>query len=161
MVTAALLPLLIVRCDRRPGLVAEAVNELAARMVEPAARTAGAGGGEPVAATCGVAGPSRPRRPWLAGVRCRTRADVGDRRPATAASRPSAVDRLALQEFRRRLGELPEGREAWDVLVGSAAQVWVVVDGAVTAGHAPAGAAAAWPRRAWSAEPVGEVASWW
>ena len=33
VVTAALLPLLIVRCDRRRELVAEAVAELAARVV--------------------------------------------------------------------------------------------------------------------------------
>ena len=35
----------------------------------------------------------------------------------------STVDRLALQEFRRRLAKLPKGQEAWDVLVGTASQV--------------------------------------
>jgi hypothetical protein len=121
VVTAALLPLLIVRCGRRPELLAEAVPELAARMVEPAR--------EPPAS--GVANRLLRRVVW------RVRHDPGDGGRQVYVSdlahvappagdgcfEASTVDRLALQEFRRRLAKLPKGREAWDVLVGTAAQV--------------------------------------
>jgi hypothetical protein len=124
VVTAALLPLLIVRCERRPELVGEAVNELAARVVEPAH--------EPPAPA--VANRLLRRVVW------RVRHGYGDHRwqvpmpdPARAASAGDAdvdvvavdrvaVDRVALAEFRRRLAARPRGVEAWAVLAGSASQ---------------------------------------
>ena len=146
VVTAALLPLLIVRCDRRPELLAEAVPELAARMVEPAARN-GRRCREPSAAPGGVAGPSRLRRT----VRWQVpdvgpRAAGGRRRPRPAGSRTAAVDRVALEEFRRRLAAAPKGREAWRLMVRTASPTVALSSTERSRlAHAPPGAAP--PRR--------------
>jgi hypothetical protein len=120
VVTAALLPLLIVRCDRRPALIAEAVNELAARVGEPAEESA----------TGGVANRLLRRVVWRVrhepGVGSGWQRLVPDPDVATWGRPPVAecfeartVDRLALEEFRRRLARRPAGGEAWAVLVES------------------------------------------
>ena len=118
VVTAALLPLLIARCDRDPSVVGEAINELAARVTEPAHE----------APTPGVA------NRLLCRVVRRVRHEHGAREwqvavpdPAVAAQgvgsfEAEVVDRLALEEFRRRLLAQPKGAEAWAMLVNSAAQ---------------------------------------
>jgi hypothetical protein len=116
IITAALLPLLITRCDRRPPLVSEAISELAARVTEPAH--------EPPAP--GAANRLLRRVVW------RARHGHGDHSWQVSVPDPArtvvaggdvesvAVDRVALAEFRRRLAARPRGAEAWAVLVGSA-----------------------------------------
>jgi hypothetical protein len=120
VVTAALLPLLIVRCDRDRALIDEAVNELASRMAEPAT--------EPV--TGGVANRLLDRVAW------RVRHPDGERRwqhptadPTVAAAggphecfETEVVDRLALAEFRRRLVAEPGCAVAWSALVDASGQ---------------------------------------
>lgn len=116
--TAALLPLLIARCDRQVDLVAEAIPELASRMVEPARE-------EPAS---GVANRLLRRVVW------RVRHDYGRRwwqvsvaNPETTPTSPEtepfedlAVDRVALGEFRRRLTGRPHGTDAWRLMVRAA-----------------------------------------
>ena len=77
MVTAALLPLLIARCDRRRDLVAEAVPELASRVSEPAHE-------DPAP---GVANRLLRRVVW------RVQHDQGRPRVAGAVLRPGGQDR--------------------------------------------------------------------
>lgn len=120
VVTVALLPLLIVRCDRRRELIVEAVSELAARMVEPAA--------EPWAG--GVANRLLRRVVWRVlherGVR-EWQLPLPDLSVVAASSTAAGhdsfeartLDRLTLLEFRRRLAEHPDGHEAWAMLVDS------------------------------------------
>jgi hypothetical protein len=115
VVTAALLPLLIARCDRRPQLVGEAIAELAARVAEPAH--------EPAAPD--VANRLLRRVVW------RVHHGHGDHGWQVPAADPAgvvaagddveseAVDRVALAEFRRRLAARPRGVEAWTVFVRS------------------------------------------
>ena len=134
LVTAALLPLLIVRCGRRPELVGEAVNELAARVVEPAH--------EPPAPA--VANRMLRRVVWRVrygrGEPAMAGTDAGPgRRRATRGPVTwivVAVDRVALAEFRRRLDRPAGGRRG----VGGTGRVGVagpvVVDGADPAGDA-------------------------
>jgi hypothetical protein len=121
VVTVALLPLLIVRCDRRPAMVVEAVNELAARVSEPAH--------EPPSP--GVANRllrrvewrvrhDRGYRDWQVPVHDLDRI-TGDERVDRFET--EVVDRVALAEFRHRLASQPEGRQAWDVLVASTSGV--------------------------------------
>jgi hypothetical protein len=120
VVTAALLPLLIVRCDRRPALIAEAVNELAARVGEPADESAAGG----------VANRLLRRVVWRVrherGVGAGWQRLVPDldvaalgRAPVAECFEARTVDRLALEAFRRRLARRPAGHEAWAVLVES------------------------------------------
>ena len=120
--TAALLPLLIVRCDRRPELIAEAIPELASRMVEPARE-------EPAG---GVA------NRLLRRVVRRVRRDFEGRRWQVSMSDPEsraadmvgfedpAVDRVALGEFRRRLSRRAYGTDAWRLMVRSASPTAVL-----------------------------------
>jgi hypothetical protein len=117
--TAALLPLLIARCDRQPRLVAEAIPELASRMVEPACE-------EPAS---GVGNRLLDRVAW------RVRHDYGNRHwqipvrdvesaltthDTNVGFEEPALDRVALGEFRRRLARRPYGSDAWRLMVRSA-----------------------------------------
>lgn len=117
VVTVALMPLLIALCGRRPGLIREAINELAARMVEPAEER--------------VAGKVANR--LLRRVMWRVRHSSGERTwqlsladPAQAVTvgadsfhcfESQVVDRLAVEEFRRRLRAQPEVCEALAALL--------------------------------------------
>jgi hypothetical protein len=120
VVTAALLPLLIVRCGGRRSLVTEAINELAARVGEPAIERPASG----------VANRLLDRVMW------RMVHDHGERQWQVPVADPAStvaggdggfetgvVDRLALLEFRRRLAQRPDGVEAWEVLAGSIGDV--------------------------------------
>lgn len=122
VVTVALLPLLIARCNRRPALVAEAVNELAAHVGDPARDPPGSG----------VANRLLRRVVW------RVRHEHGVHPWQESVADPSAasavrlddggyeagvVDRLALVQFRRRLAGLPRGEQAWATLLSAAAPV--------------------------------------
>ena len=138
--TAALLPLLIARCDRRPDLITEAIPELASRIAEPASEQSAGG----------VANRLLRRVVW------RVRHDYGHRRwqvpmsdpesagKATADNRfeDPAVDRVALGEFRRRLARRPHGdrRLAADGPSG-VADGRVDICGTDSAGQAPPGRA--------------------
>jgi hypothetical protein len=118
VVVAALLPLLVARCGRRPALVAEAVNELAARVSDAA----------------GDIGLSSVANRLLRRVVWRVRHDHGAHAWQEPVADPSAVvnaplaegcegvvvDRVALAEFRRRLTALPSGPQAWAVLTAVA-----------------------------------------
>jgi hypothetical protein len=120
VVTAALLPLLIVRCDRRPALIAEAVNELAARMGEPADESPAGGVANRLLRR--VVWRVRHERGVGAGwQKLVPDLDVAARRrpPVAECFEARAVDRVALEEFRRRLARRPAGGEAWAVLVES------------------------------------------
>ena len=128
IVTAALLPLLIARCDRRPELIRDAIGELASRVNEPALE-------DPAA---GVANRLLRRVVW------RTRNESGNQRWIVKYPDPQALlddavltptpaptldphekarmlgdfvndvaDRVTLDEFRRRVLEQRKGREAW------------------------------------------------
>lgn len=121
--TAALLPLLIVRCNRQPELVSEAIPELASRIAEPA-REELAGG---------VANRLLDRVVW------RVRHDSGQHTWLDARSHPEAaaapdtvgfedpaVDRVALGEFRRRLTRRPHGADAWRLMVRAASPAVVL-----------------------------------
>lgn len=124
VVTASLLPLLIVRCNRDPELVADAIPELASRMVEPARE-------QPER---GVANRLLRRVVW------RVRHDYGDHRWQVPVSDPQstlsaadmerfedpAVDRVALGEFRHRLARRPHGTDAWRLMVRSASPTAVL-----------------------------------
>lgn len=121
--TAALLPLLIARCDRRPELVSEAIPELASRIAEPLQEaTAG-----------GVANRLLDRVMW------RVRHDYGLRpwqwpvsdpeaaaAPDTVGFEDPAVDRVALGEFHRRLARRPNGTDTWRLMVRSASPTVVL-----------------------------------
>ena len=126
VVTAALLPLLIARCDRQPRLVAEALPELASRVTDPATE-------EPKP---GVANRLLRRVVW------RVHHDYGqrkwiefspspllDERPALddAQERDAApgfeeptLDRVAMAEFQTRLAAQPKGADAWGLMVRAA-----------------------------------------
>ena len=114
VVVAALLPLLVARCDRRPAVVVEAVNELAARVADVADDS----------------GSSSVANRLLRRVVWRVRHEQGSHDwlepvadPSTVANTPmdggcegAVVDRVALAEFRRRLMALPSGSRTWGVL---------------------------------------------
>ncbi|MFT3851976.1 MAG: hypothetical protein QM733_04455 [Ilumatobacteraceae bacterium] len=114
IVVAALLPLLMARCERQPSLVVEAVSELAARVPDAA---------EDV-------GQSSVANRLLRRVVWRVRHERGEHGwlqpvadpavlaevPTNGAEETAVLDRLALVEFRRRLTALPSGPRVWAVL---------------------------------------------
>ena len=116
VVTAALLPLLIARCDRRRELVAEAVPELASRVSEPAGEDPAPGvANRLLRRVVWRVQHDHGRRDWQVpysepvghdrphGVSASVEAEVSFEEPT--------VDRLALVEFQRRLEGCPRGAE--------------------------------------------------
>ena len=124
VVTAALLPLLIARCDRRRDLVAEAVPELASRVSEPAADRAPGVANRLLRRVVWRVQHDHGRRDWQ--VPCSE--PVGQDRPhgvgasveAAVSFEEPTVDRLALVEFQRRLEGCPRGADAWGLMVRAA-----------------------------------------
>ena len=125
VVTAALLPLLIARCDRRRELVAEAVPELASRVSEPAGEDPAPGvANRLLRRVVWRVQHDHGRRDWQ--VPCSE--PVGQDRPhgvsasveAEVSFEEPTVDRLALVEFQRRLEGCPKGADAWGLMVRAA-----------------------------------------
>ena len=123
VVTAALLPLLIARCDRQPRLVAEALPELASRVTDPATE-------DPKP---GVANRLLRRVVWRVhhdyGHRDwmelsptpllddRPMSDGPHEREATPSFEEPTLDRVAMAEFQTRLAAQPKGADAWGLMV--------------------------------------------
>ena len=96
-------------------MVGEAINELAARVTEPAHELPTPGVANRL--LCRVVRRVRheQRRPW--DGRWAMPDPAGSPRPGVGSFEAEVVDRLALEEFRRRLLAEPKGADAWAMLV--------------------------------------------